>query len=250
MFDKFNYDILRKNDNYKKIDDKTIRFLTVLTIIFIGLITFYGINKLVNNKHITFKEDNSKNVVYTKYQSNKAHQYIPYLNTKNKDLQKINDNIYSYTKEYIDNPKVKIKYNYDLNGIILSLVIKIFDEENYIVKFRSYNINIEEESLLDDKYLINYYSLDESEINKKVRQQLYKYYQDELGKFLVEQEVDFDRYLRLRTMEEISINDYAFYIKEGYLVAYVPFNPYTIYNEQKYFTEKSFMFKLKKAPAE
>lgn len=250
MFDKFDFYKYKQNDNFKNIDDKTIKFLIVLTILFIGIITFYGINKLINNKHITFKEDNSKNIVYTKYQSTKAPQYIPYLNTKNKDLQKINDNIYSYTKQYIDNPKVKIKYSYDINGILLSLVVKIFDEENYIVNFRSYNINMEEESLLDDKYLINYYSLDESEINKKVRHQLYKYYQEELGKYIVEQEVDFDRYLGLRTMEEISIKDYAFYIKDGYLVAFVPFNPYTIYGEQKYFTENSFMFKLKKAPAE
>ena len=51
-------------------------------------------------------------------------------------------------------------------------------------------------------------------------------------------------------MEQLSMKDYAFYIKDGYLVAYVPFNPYTIYGEEKYFNENSFMIKLKKAPSE
>ncbi|MBQ6539270.1 MAG: hypothetical protein IJL76_03220 [Bacilli bacterium] len=257
MFNKFNLDnhyeevsSNKKNNNYKKIDNSTLRLIAIVSIAFIGLLVFLGIDKIMNNKSITFRQDNSKDIVYTLYESKKADQKIPYFNTSNKDLQLINDNISKYVKPYLNNSKVKISYDYNLSGIILSLVVKIYNEENYSVKFRSYNINLDEESLLSDEYLLNYYSIDSSEIKQKVKTKLNDYYLDEAGKYFELQEVDFDRYLEMRLFNSIDTKDYAYYVKNGKLTAYVPFNPYSIYGEEEYFTEDRFNITLSKAPEE
>ncbi len=257
MFNKFNLDNQYKEvsssknkNNYKKIDNSTLRLIAIVTVAFIGLLVFLGIDKIVNNKRLTFKQDNSKEIVYTLYESKKADQKIPYFNTKNKDLQLINDNISKYVKPYLNNPKVKINYDYNVSGIILSLVVKIYDEENYRVKFRSYNINVDEESLLSDEYLINYYSLDSSEIKEKVKTKLNDYYLDEAGKYFELREISFDTYLKMRLFDTIDTKDYAYYIKNGKLTAYVPFTPYSIFGEEDYFTEDHFNITLGKAPEE
>ena len=103
MFNKFNLDnhyeevsSNKKNNNYKKIDNSTLRLIAIVSIAFIGLLVFLGIDKIMNNKSITFRQDNSKDIVYTLYESKKADQKIPYFNTSNKDLQLINDNISKY----------------------------------------------------------------------------------------------------------------------------------------------------------
>ncbi len=255
MFNRFNLDnqykeVSTNTENTKQIDNKTLRLMAGVTILFIGLLVFLGIDNLLNNKRLTFKDDNSKPIVYTYFRSKKANQEIPYFNVRNKDLSQINDNISKYVKPYLNNDKVKISYEYNTSGIILSLVVKINDEENYKVKFRSYNVNIDEEKLLSDEYLINYYSLDSSQIKQKVKAQLKTYFDEEVGNYFSYEEVKFDNYLSMRLIDSIDTTDYAYYIKNGKLTAFVPFNPFSIYGEEEYFQEKHFNFVLEEAPAE
>ncbi len=255
MFNRFNLDdqykeVTTNKENTRPIDKKTLRLMAGVTIIFIGLLVFLGIDYLLNDKRLTFRDDNSKPLVYTYYKSEKANQEIPYFNVKNKDLNQINKNITDYVKPYLNKEKVKISYDYDTSGIVLSLVVKIYDEENYKVKFRSYNVNIEEEKLLSDEYLINYYSLDSSQIKQKVKSQLKTYYDEEVGNYFSYDEIKFDNYLSMRLIDSIDTTDYAYYIKNGKLTAYVPFNPFSIYGEDRYFKDKHFNFVLEEAPAE
>lgn len=253
MFNRFNLDnhyetVSQKKKNYKKIDKSTLRLIAFISILFIGLLVFLGIDNIFNNKRITFKEDNSKEIVYTLYEKN--NKEIPYFNVKNKDLQLINKNITDYVKPYLNKSKVKINYDYNVNGILLSLIIKIYDEEAYQVKFRSYNVNLDEEALLSDEYLLNYYSLDSNQIKQKVKTKFHSYYQEEMNDYFSVNEVTFDTYLSMRLFDSIDTKDYAYYVKAGQLIAYVPFNPFSIYGEEEYFTEEKFIFALADAPNE
>ncbi len=253
MFNRFNLDNQYEEVTTKtntRLDNSTIKLLIVISILVIGLLVFLGIDSLINNKRITFKEDNSKDLVYTLYESKSSDQKVPYFNTKNKDLQLINDNISKYVKPYLNNSNVKIDYEYTINGIMMSLIIKINDAENYIVKFRSYNVNLDEETLLSDEYLLNYYSIDSTQIKNIVKSNLYKYYKEEANKYFSVQEVDFDRYLRMRLFDSIDTKDYSYYINDGKLAAYVPFNPYSIYGEEEYFQDDHFSIDLSNPPAE
>ncbi len=104
--------------------------------------------------------------------------------------------------------------------------------------------------MIGDDYLINYYSLDSSEIKQKVKAKLYEYYKEELSNYFEYQEVNFDNYLEMRLFNSIDTKNYAYYIRDGKLTAYVPFNPYSIYGEEKYFTDDKFIITLADAPIE
>lgn len=232
------------------IDKKTLKLLLIVSIVCIGLLVFFGVYYITNNKAISFKEDNSKNIVYTRYKSTSSDQKIPYLNTNNKELNKVNDNIESFVKKYLNNPNTKIIYEYDNSGIILSLLVGIFDSKNFIVKFRTYNIDLEDEVLLSDKYLLTYYGIDYKTIKDSVKNKLIEYYNKEIGEYFETREVSYDTYLEMRNIDNIETNEYALYIKEGNLTAYVPINPYSIYGEDDFFTNDKFNFYLKDAPTE
>ena len=245
------------DDEYKSVSNKepninqrTLKLLLIVSITLIGLLVFFGVYYILNNKAISFKEDNSKNIVYTRYKSTSSDQKIPYLNTKNKELKKVNDNIESFVKKYLNDPNTKIIYEYDNSGIILSLLVGIFDSKNFNVKFRSYNIDLEDEVLLSDKYLLTYYNIDYETIKDSIKNKLTEYYNKEIGDYFETREVSYDTYLEMRNIDNIDNNEYALYIKEGNLTTYVPINPYSIYGEDDFFTNDKFSFYLKDAPIE
>ena len=246
-----------KDNEYKRVSNKepninqrTLKLLLIVSIILIGLLVFFGVHYILNNKTFSFKEDNSKNLVYTRYKSTSSDQKIPYLNTNNKDLQLINDDIESFVKKYLNDSNTKIVYEYDNSGIILSLLVGIFDSKNYSVKFRSYNIDLDDEVLLSDKYLLSYYDIQYKDIKENIKNKLTEYYNKEIGEYFETTEVSYDTYLKMRDIDNIDTNEYALYIKEGNLTAFVPINPYSIYGEESFFTNDKFNFYLKKAPAE
>ena len=93
-------------------------------------------------------------------------------------------------------------------------------------------------------------SIDYNTIKESVKNKLTEYYNKELGEYFETREVSNDTYLEMRNIDNISNKDYALYIKEGNLTAYVPINPYSIYGEDDFFTNDKFNFYLKDAPVE
>lgn len=61
----------------------------------------------------------------------------------------------------MNSAKSIITYEYDINGIILSLVIKVINNETTYAPepyFRSYNINLETQEVISDQTLLEYFN--------------------------------------------------------------------------------------------
>lgn len=256
MFDKINEKLVerrnRNNQVIKELTNKNIIMLLIILITALIILIIYGLNKF-NYGYKNIKTKPSEQLVYTYYENKKLKQEIPILNLKNPIFEKVNKDILLFTSENKDNKNSVISYDYTVNGIVLSLIVKIGYNNKGVLNtyFRTYNINLEKETVISNKALIEYYETSEEEIENKIIKQFKKYYYDEVKKGIIPpQECSFERYLKLRHFDKIKKEEYSYYIDKGDLKVYIPFNPSSYYGEQDYFKEKDFEFFLKKAPIE
>lgn len=241
MIEKFN-----RMDNSKKIP--------IVISISIGLIIFIILFSYFKNNSSNFndlREDNAKPFVYTSSTKKTGVYRIekPYVNIGDSFGKSINEDIESYVSDYTENDKVILSYEYNINGKVLSLVIKTV---NYDVKnvpevyFKTYNINLEEERLLGDEELLSIYNLTSADVETTIEKKFNKWYKDVIKKgYINEEECDYECFLNYREVDDY-LDDVVYYIEQGKLVAYKPFVFYSIFGEEKYFKESDFMFILSK----
>ena len=118
----------------------------VLVIAIIIVVTFVQKKSTENYNDIKLEKGNF--LVYTKYEdkSTKYTKEVPYVNLKADVFKQVNSDILLFCNEYMQKDKSIITYEYDINGIILSLVIKVINNETTYAPepyFRTYNINLE-----------------------------------------------------------------------------------------------------------
>ena len=164
-------------NKYKKNIGKFIFIVVICLIVFIGYFIF---NKSRENYNY-LKIDKSKNLVYTesKTQHGNYNQYKPYVNIKGELGTAINENISEYI-EFFNNDNICITYDTDLNGKVLSLVIKVEDysyaEYAAILYFRSYNIKLDTLELLSNETLLSYFEVDEAYVQSKLNEKIEEFY--------------------------------------------------------------------------
>ena len=239
MLDKFN-----RMDNNKKVP--IVIGISVGLIIFIILFSYFKNNSSNFND---LREDNTKPFVYTISTKKNGIYRIerPYVNIGDSFGKSINEDIDSYISDYIEKDKLILSYEYNINGKVLSLVIKTVD---YDVKnvpevyFKTYNINLEEEKLLSDEELLSIYNLTNADVENIIENKFNKWYKDVVEKgYINEEECDYECFLNYREVDDY-LDNVVYYIEQGKLVAYKPFVFYSIFGEEKYFKESDFMFIL------
>ena len=210
----------------KKVQKKMIPYIVGCVIFLLLLVSYYLYSQSRNNYQY-LKVNSKEHLVYTETQTENGHyyQYKPYLNIKGNIGTVINDDITQYISQY-NQEDVCITYDYDVNGNVLSLVIKVEDygyaESAIVLHFRSYNIHLKRLELLSDEELFSYYELDSNGVENLLNQKLLSYHQDLQAKGDISSQCNYDCFLESRNID-LGLGDTSFYIQEGKLVAYKPY---------------------------
>ena len=232
---------------------KTNKIIIICIAIFLIIsIIAYGILKNSNKNFNNIKEDKSKYIVYTKksIKSGNYHQDIPYINIKSESIKIINEDIDNYVNNF-KNKNTNINYEFNINGIILSLIIKVEDhniEVATVPYFRSYNISLNTYELVSNELLLNELNLTQKDVINTIDNKMKYYYKDISTKeYFDTRECDYQCFLKNR---EIDSNDYLkdteFFIRNGKLIVFKPYIFASFYGEEEYFTNKAYEFEITK----
>lgn len=222
---------------------------TVILIAFL-MVVFYHNTTNVNYNNI--KQDKGMYLVYTKYSdtSTKYTKEVPYVNLKADVFKEVNKDILLFCDKYMKEKSV-ITYEYDINGIILSLVIKVINNDTTYAPepyFRTYNINLEREEVIADDALLQFFGVTKSNVEYKIKRQFQNYYADILKeKYYSANECDFNCFLKWRGVSKYS-DHLSYYVRDGKLIAFKTFIAHSIFGEEEYFSDKSFEFEIASAP--
>ncbi len=261
MFNKFkldgeDYSEKKSNGKLDKIqlsNSTIIMIIVAISFLLVALIA-YGIVRVNSNNFKGIKEDSSKEIVYTIFSNSNYNQEVPYVNLKGDIYKEINKNIQEIAGEYLDKEEGAITYDYNLNGNYLSLVLVITEYTGDMPRnnFYTYNIDVANKDLLSDEALIEYYKTNTEEISNRVLYELEKAYKEKLDQgVFTEESCDFDCYISWRGDKNLNPENYSYYIKDGYLAAYVPFEQYEAFGDDESFDEiDDFLIILKEAPSE
>lgn len=229
-----------------------ILMLCIAGIALIIMIAFAFHNYNVKNYNY-IKQDRSKTLIYTQYYNENGDyiKEVPYINMNGDQLIEVNNEINNLMQKYKELSRAVVTYETELNGQVLSLVIKAVNyETNYAaeVEFKTYNINIESQMVYDDSAILELYGINTSYVKDRIRQQLQSYYTDIVNdKYYTKQECNFDCFLNWRGIDDY-LEDVSYYISGGKLYAYKPFTFASVFGEEEYFTDEDFMFLIIEAP--
>ena len=235
---------------FNKLDDnskKTIIILgsTILIALVVLLSSFSRSNE--NFKKIKLKKNNY--LVYSKVEKEDADypKYVPYINIKGDIVNQVNKDIDDFVYNYVDSDKALVTYEYNISGIILSVVVKVLDyKEDYAPKiyFRSYNINLNTQKLISDQSLLDFFQTNETEVSTKIENKFREYYTELVKEgYYVPEECDYECFLGYRDVSNY-VDNVNYYVKNGDLIAYRPFVFYSIFGDEEYFKEEHFEFLL------
>lgn len=166
----------------------------------------------------------NKDSVETKREENGSK--LPYINVEGATADALNDYLETLYKDYTSDKKSKFNYKYEVYNNIISVLIDIdlYNKNNYIKKYMSFNMN-KDGSYLTNEDLSEVFNYDILEVKEKVELKLKDYYNEEnnLG-YVKKDECDFNCYLKNVIGVEDIINDITLVIENEKLVAYVNLN--------------------------
>lgn len=210
--------------NKKKLIRKYIYIVTLFLFI-VGAYYFYNKSR-INYKYL--KVDKSLNLVYTVSEKNVNNymQFKPYVNLKGELGSVINQNIDEYFNAFSDG-YFNITYDTDLNGKILSLIIKVEDyginlNSSSVLYFRSYNIDLDSLELLSSEKILSYFDLNQKDAEKLLNEKIGNYYSKLLNDGKINYECNYSCFLKERDFSD-GINDVEYYVKDGKLVLFKPY---------------------------
>lgn len=233
--------------------ESLFQMLIIAIIIFIMVVAF--IQKKNNENFTDIKQDKGAYLIYTKFED-KSTQYtkeVPFVNLKADVFKQVNADILKFCNPYMNSKKSIITYEYDINGIILSLVVKVINNETTYAPepyFRTYNINLERQEVIANDALLDYFKVNKRTVENKIKRGFQGYYKDLIKeKYYAPNECNYDCFLKYRGVKNYL--DYVtYYVRDGKLFAYKTFIAHSIFGEEEYFNDKSFEFEIADAPSE
>lgn len=235
---------LEEKDEVKNLDKSKAVKLLILCICSIILIIASQIYKSYKQNFNYLKVDKSEYIVYTRYNQNSKE--VPYINVNSNDVKNLNEKIVEFCNDYVNIDDAKITYEYNINGNYLSLVIKVINNKEFPSKivFKTYNINLKNRSVMSDEELLNYFRVNEDLLYAKINNRFIEMYKDEVAQgYMEEAECNYECYLGYRGVDDY-LSELNYYIKDGKLVVYKPFIYSSIFGEEEYFNEDSFIFPI------
>jgi len=205
-------------------------------IVFIILILLYGILLLTNKTELNL-QDKNKDIIYDKV--NNKNKKIPYVNLVGEDINKINENIDLFVKDYLNENNSNVSYEYNKNGNILSILIRIIYYNGVDapeIKFTSYNILLNDSYLISDDELFTLINSNKGEVNKIIENSFIDYYNEsEICKNLSYQD-----FIKYRDYYFNIDKDVSYYIDNNKIYGYININKGMDYSEYEYFQDLSF----------
>lgn len=235
---------LEEKDDEKNLDRSKAIKLLILCVLAIIVIIATQIYKSYMKNFNYMKVDRGEHIVYTRYNQNSKE--VPYVNINSSDVKSLNDSIVDYCNNYVNSDDIKIKYEYSINGNYLSLVIKVINTKELPAKmlFKTYNVSLKNRTVLTDQDLTDYFKVNNDIVSARIHNRFLEMYKDEVAQgYIEEMECDYTCYLGYRGVTDY-LEDINYYIKDGKLVVYKPFIYSSIFGEEEYFTEDSFIFEL------
>lgn len=235
---------------FSRLEDNTKRTIVVIGCIVISIIiVVLALAQRSTDNFNNIKLDKSKYLVYSKVEQSEGTypKYVPYINIKGDIIKQANSDIDTFVANYIESDNALITYEYNINGIILSVVVKVIDYKvDYApeIYFRTYNVNLETKKLISDESLLEFFNADQNQISTQIENQFKGYYADLVEEGYYEpRECDYECFLGYRDVSNY-LDNLNYYVKDGNLIAFKPFIFYSIFNDEEYFKEEHFEFLL------
>ena len=226
-----------KRKDYSMLQKILVFSISSFAIVF--FVVFFYMKKQEEN-YQKIKVSSGDYLVYTKYQAEDESYSIlvPYINIKGEVVEAINQDIDLFLGEFLSSKHSNISYEYEINGIILSIVVKVIDyDTNYAPQpyFRGYNINLDTLELISNESLLDFFNINMDIVSTKISAQLLSYYNELVyEKYFQEDECNYSCFLKYRGIDNV-LDNITFYVKNGKLVVYKPFTFASIYGEEEYF---------------
>jgi len=247
-----------KKPKKKKKSTKTYSTKTILVLGFIIILLCIVIDATLIGYKLIYKETidikpllvyQEKSVIYDNTTINKKmNDHIPIININNSSINDINNEINKIYNNYLNSNPDYFRYDYKVNDDILSLVLiyrnKLDKENNYTYKFKTYNISLKTVSLYDDNLILTKYKLKLSDVNKKMREDFQKTYDDLLRKNYIDETYNYNRLITDLELTNFT-SDINYYIDNNKLYVYRSFNIYNNKNITSYFNESNYRFYIK-----
>lgn len=225
---------------------KALPFVVAFIVISLLIGYYLYLNYYSNYNYI--KKDASKYLVFTtstKKNSDKTLSEIPELNIDSADAVAVNEKVHTFAEKFLAKKGTKLTYETQLNGEVLSLLLKMVDNNTGYapkVDFYTYNLNLKSLKLMTTQEILALYGLTEDSVEAKIAGQFQSFYNDEVAKgIIVPQECNYDCFLMNREVDNY-MDSVHYYIENGKLIAYRPFIAHSIYGEETYFKEEDFQF--------
>ena len=216
--------------------------IILIAILLIAAILSYGIIKYNNHNYDNLKIDKSKKFVYTSStkQSDNYTQERPFVNIKGYSIEIINKDIDKFLDSFTED-NIEMKYEYDINGEVLSLVLKVEDhslaQRATITSFKSYNINIKTKELLENEKVLDLFNTTEENIEKIIKKETKEYYNNLVSNNNISiNECNYNCYIKDRNIDNY-LDGIELYIRDGNLIVFKPMTFIPLYEDEKIIKE-------------
>jgi len=216
------------------------------SILFIIIIIIYGIYSFMNHDYVKLN-DKDLEIVYDAYNENNIK--IPFLNLVSKDIDIVNKDIKDFANSYIDNNStsnmLNINYLFSRSGKILSVVIICINSDTLgspDMMFRTYNINLVDNTIISDEELLDYYGYDEKHIQKNIDNYFLDYYNNSS---LEKNGCNYDCFIKDKNNYYNGLDDVSYYVKNNKLYVYINMSYKMDFMENNYYSKNNYMFLIK-----
>ena len=170
------------------------------------LITAY-VSRL-EKEDLTFTDNNCDLDYVLKYNN------IPYFNLNTEVFNELNEEIFETFLLRTWYQDGEIDYEASLNDNILSVALNISyetDDDLAYLEYKTYNINIDENTRMNNQDILNRYNLTLEDVTSRVLSHLRTYYDYEVEKGYIT-DFSFNEYLTILNYTPITINNMNLYI--------------------------------------
>ncbi len=170
------------------------------------LITAY-VSRL-EKEDLTFTDNNCDLDYVLKYNN------IPYFNLNTEVFNELNEEIFETFLLRTCYQDGEIDYEASLNDNILSVALNISyetDDDLAYLEYKTYNINIDENTRMNNQDILNRYNLTLEDVTSRVLSHLRTYYDYEVEKGYIT-DFSFNEYLTILNYTPITINNMNLYI--------------------------------------
>ena len=228
-----------------KIEINKKLFITFIVVLVLAIAAFI-INELYIKRYEKYKITKEEDFIYTKINYETADTHIPYVNIDSDNAKEVNEKLKTmaliYTNGFHDNISLTYEYNVSDNYVSLVLLVRNFQETKHTNDYITYVFDLNNNGkLITNDDILKLFNKTENDVNNKIESEMTRKYNYEIEQNILPSTCDYSCFLKLRNIESY-IDNITYHIENGNLVAYRPYNVYSEYNEEAYYTRDDFKF--------